>query len=272
MPQEIIKNKKEIKRVKTYIEGFDEHIEGGIPLGHVVLVSGLAGTMKSSLVFNLMYNEALHGRTSLYVSLEQSSTSLINHMVNLEFDMDRINLIILSDISKLAQTMAKMEDLKGKGAVILVDLGAIRKQVTETKLDENKDWLNVIMNIIKKVKSTGQLDLFCLDSLSALYVLARFEEPRSKLFHIFEFLRDINVTSFLISEMPLNKEKYSDYEVEDYLADGIICLDLAHHQRKVIREISVIKMRGTDCNNDVFSLDFKDGKFHALYGGKVPLI
>jgi KaiC/GvpD/RAD55 family RecA-like ATPase len=80
------------------------------------------------------------------------------------------------------------------------------------------------------------------------------------------------VTSFLISEMPLSKEKYSEYEVEDYLSDGIICLDLAHHQRKVIREFSVIKMRGTECNNDVFSLEFKDGKFHALYGGKVPLI
>jgi KaiC/GvpD/RAD55 family RecA-like ATPase len=45
--------------------------------------------MKSSLVFNIMYNEALHGKTSLYISLEQSSTSLINHMINLEYNMDK---------------------------------------------------------------------------------------------------------------------------------------------------------------------------------------
>ncbi len=269
---EIIKNKNEVKRIKTYINGFDEHIQGGIPEGHVVLISGLAGTMKSSLVFNIMYNEALHGKVSLYLSLEQSSNSLINHMINLDFNLDKINLIVLSDISKLQATISKIETVKGKGAIIMADLGSIRKQIGETKTDENKDWLNVMMNIIKKVKAAGQLDIFCLDSLSALYVLSRFQEPRSKLFYIFESLRDMDVTSFLISEMPLTKEKYSEYEVEDYLADGIICLDLVHHQRKVVREISVIKMRGTDCNIDVFSLEFKDGKFHALYGGKVPLI
>jgi circadian clock protein KaiC len=272
MPKEIIKDKKDIKRVKTYIEGFDEHIQGGIPEGHVVLISGLAGTMKSSLVFNVMYNEALHGKTSLYISLEQSSTSLLNHMINLDFNLDKVNVVTITDLSKLQSTLSKIEGMKGKGAIILADIGALRKQVGETKTDENKDWLNVIMNIIKKVKAAGELDIFCLDSLSALYVLSRFEEPRSKLFYIFESLRDIDVTSFLISEMPLTKEKYSEYEVEDYLSDGIICLDLAHHQRKVVREISVIKMRGTNCNNDVFSLDFKDGKFQALYGGKIPLV
>ena len=272
MPKDVIRDRKEVKRIKTYIEGFDEHIQGGIPEGFVVLISGLAGTMKSSLVFNIMYNEALHGKTSLYISLEQSATSLLNHMINLEFSLDKINVVTINDISKLQSTLSKIESLKGKGSMIIADLGAIRKQVTETKSDENRDWLNVIMNIVKKVKAAGQLDLFCLDSLSALYVLSRFEEPRGKLFHIFESLRDIEVTSFLISEMPLNKEKYSEYEVEDYLADGIICLDLAHHQRKVLREISVIKMRATACNNDVFSFEFSDGKFRALYGGKVPLI
>lgn len=272
MSKEVIKDKKEVKRVKTYIEGFDEHIQGGIPEDFVVLISGLAGTMKSSLVFNIMYNEALHGNTSLYISLEQSATSLLNHMINLEMKLDKINIVTIDDISKLQSTLSKIESLKGKGTVIIADMGAIRKQVTETKSDENKDWLNVIMNIIKKVKAAGQLDIFCLDSLSALYVLSRFDEPRGKLFHIFETLRDQEITSFLISEMPLNKEKYSEYEVEDYLADGIICLDLAHHQRKVLREISVIKMRGTACNNDVFSFEFSDGKFRALYGGKVPLI
>ncbi len=272
MAKDTIKDKKQVKRIKTYIEGFDDHIQGGIPEGHVVLISGLAGTMKSSLVFNIMYNEALHGKTSLYISLEQSAASLLTHMINLDYNLDKVNVITLSDISKLQSTLSKIETLKGKGSLIIADLGSIRKQVTETKSDENKDWLNVITNLVKKVKAAGELDIFCLDSLSALYVLSRFEEPRGKLFHIFEFLRDLEVTSFLISEMPLSKEKYSEYEVEDYLADGIICLDLAHHQRRVLREISVIKMRGTACNNDVFSFEFSDGKFRALYGGKVPLI
>ena len=270
LSQEIIKNKKQIKRIKTYIEGFDEHLQGGIPEGHVVLVTGVAGTMKSSVVFNILYNEALNGKVGLYISLEQAYSSLLNHMVNMEFDLDKINLIILSDISKLNETISKI--VPGKGALVITDLGSIRKQVSSMQIDSSKDWLNMIKNIIKKVKAKGQCDLFCLDSLSALYELSDFDQARTKLFQIFEFLRDQDITSFLISEMPLSKIKYSAFEVEDYLADGIIMLDLARHQRKVTREIAVVKMRATDSNNDVFSLEFSDGRFQALYGGKIPLI
>src|SRR5207249_1691337 len=38
--------------VKTHIRGFDEDVlRGGIPQGHVVLVRGASGTMKSSLAY-----------------------------------------------------------------------------------------------------------------------------------------------------------------------------------------------------------------------------
>jgi KaiC/GvpD/RAD55 family RecA-like ATPase len=33
------------ERIKTFIEGFDRILEGGIPQGHIVLVSGTPGTM-----------------------------------------------------------------------------------------------------------------------------------------------------------------------------------------------------------------------------------
>ena len=264
--QEIFKNKSEIKRIKTYIEGFDEHIQGGIPINHVVLVTGVAGTMKSSVIFNILYNEALNGRVGLYVSLEQSYWSLLNHMVNLEYDLDKVNLIVLSDISKLNEAISQISS--DKGALIMTDISII----TSNGHTSSKDWLNVIKNIVKKVKTNARCDLFCLDSLSALYELSAFEQARTKLFQIFEFLRDMEITSYLISEMPLDKSRYSEFEVEDYLADGIIMLDLARHQRKVSREIAVVKMRATACNHDIFTLEFSGGKFKALYGGKIPLI
>ena len=43
-------------RVKTYIQGLDEQMSGGVPKGHVVLISGMPGTMKSSVAFNILYN------------------------------------------------------------------------------------------------------------------------------------------------------------------------------------------------------------------------
>ena len=76
----------------------------------------------------------------------------------------------------------------------------------------------------------------------------------------------------MISEMHLDRTKFAEFEVEDFLADGVIGLYLTERHRKVSREISIVKMRGTSCNHDVFTLDFKKGKFQALYGGQIPLV
>ncbi|MBS1266676.1 MAG: hypothetical protein MAG795_00644 [Candidatus Woesearchaeota archaeon] len=270
MAREIFKNKEQIQRISTYIDGFDEHMQGGIPQGHIVLVTGVAGTMKSSLAFNILYHEATKGKVGVYLSLEQGYASLLNHFVNMNYDLDQINIMILSDISKINEAMSSID--QDKGGLLIIDLGTIRKQVGAMQISTGKDWLNLIKNIIRKSKEMGGCDHFCLDSLSALYVLADFQQARTKLFKLFEFLRDLQITSFLISEMPLTKDSYSEYGVEDYLADGIINLDLARRQRKVTREISIVKMRGTKCNHDVFSLEYSGKKFRAMYGGKIPLI
>jgi len=267
----MIENNKELKRIKLYIEGFDEQLQGGIPEGHVTLICGTAGTMKSSISFNVLYNEALEGRTGLYVSLEQSAKSLLEHAENMGYDLSKINIVIISDIAKLKDKIKDIKSAKG-GSLVISDLGAIRKEIKGTKIGPSGDWLNVIKNIIKKLKAEAQCDFFILDSLSALYVLSSFDDPRTKLFYIFEFLRDIGLTTFLISEMPLSKSKYSEYEVEDYLADGIILLQQTERFRKVIREISIIKMRATDCNTDVFTLEYKNKRFYAMQGGKPPLV
>jgi len=259
-----------IKRIKTYIQGLDEEIEGGIPEGHVILISGTAGTMKSSITFNILYNEAMNGRNCLYLTLEQSQQSFLKHIANMGYDLSKINLIILSDISKISETIAQMEG--SKGSLVITDLAAIRKQVKEMKDKPSGDWLNVIKNILIKLKEKEKLDHFALDSLSALYVLFDFKETRSTLFFLFEFFRDLNITTFLISEMPMDKSRYSEYEIEDFLSDAIIKVELAPRMRKVDRNISVVKMRTTKCNNDIFTLEFKNGVFYALYGGKTPLV
>ena len=259
----------DIKRIGTHINGLDEEIEGGVPENSVTMISGTAGTMKSSISFNIIFNEVLEGKNGLYITLEQSHSSLLQQMVGMGFDIKKINLIILSDISKISETIAQMSD---KGNLVITDLGAIRKQIKEFKESPSGDWLNVIENILKKLKEKANLEIFVLDSLSALYALSDFEKVRTKLFYLFEFFRDLNLTTFLISEMPLDKSRYSEYDIEDFLTDAIIHLELAPRMRKVDRNISIVKMRATRCNNDIFTLEFKEGNFYALYGGKTPLV
>lgn len=260
------------KRVGLYIDGFDEALQGGVPEGHVVLVCGTAGTMKTSICFNVMYNEALYNnKVGLVVLLEQSSSSFLEHAKNMGYDFSRINLIVVKDLALIEDAVNSVNSSK-VGSVVMVDMGTIRKEIHDVKLANNKSWLNVVKNLVKKLKLEAHCDLFVLDSLSALYVLSRFDDARVELFYIFEFLRDYNLTSFLISEMPLDNSKYSEYQIEDFLADGIVHIRLTPFRRNIVREISVVKMRGSKCNNDVFSLEYEGGQFRARYGGQNPLL
>lgn len=258
-----------IKRIKTYIKGLDENIQGGIPHGHVVIVHGSAGTMKSSLCFNILYNEVLlNKKNALYISLEQSYDSLMQNMVNMGYDLSKINVVNIDDLTKFS---AQLKKAKSGGNFVVIDVGAIRGQVKDVKTAENRSWLNVVKNIILRTKKEVGMDVFTFDSLQALYTLSTFNNPRMELFNFFEFVKQQDTTSYMISE-EMRDPAHSMFDNEGFLSDGIITLRLTPFRRNIVREIKVDKMRATKCNNDVFSLEFKNGAFHALYGGQNPLL
>src|SRR5207245_9887437 len=67
-------------RIRTFIHGFDDKLGGGIPEGHVVLLAGEHGKMKSTIAFNMIYqNELRDGRPGNYISMEQGREKLQRH-------------------------------------------------------------------------------------------------------------------------------------------------------------------------------------------------
>lgn len=263
--------------IGSYIENFDIALGGGIPNGHIVLVYGSAGTMKSSICFNSLYNEIVKGKKGAYISIEQSSLSLLKQMVSMGFDISKINVEVLNDANDVLKGLSKLKpDENNK--LTLIDFGTIRKELrTENTIKSKKEFsafggniVNTILKIAKTLAEKGLCDIIVIDSLTALYSLTELDDPRSEIFYLFETLRDFALTSFVISES--NMSQTSKFGIESYLVDGILHLQLTERNRKVTREISVVKMRSMSCNNDIFTLEFDGKKFRALYGGKNPLV
>src|ERR1700733_5536093 len=63
-------------RIKTGISGFDQLIDGGIPLGYNVLLVGLPGTGKSVLGLQYLYKAALEGEKGLYISIDSKQKTI----------------------------------------------------------------------------------------------------------------------------------------------------------------------------------------------------
>lgn len=226
-------------RIKSYIEGFDEALGGGIPKGSVVLISGTAGAMKSSLAYYVLYMNVLaRGLKCLYITLEQTINSLLNQMDALGMKLESV-----------------------AGSISMFDVGFLRKENKESE----KDWFELFMKNISNTQRRREIDLLVIDSLEALEVIAAFKDRREELFRLFEWLRDLDATTFIVTERPdcpLGKHLSHFRNEEEFLSDGII--NLALHsigEIDIQRRIRCIKMRGTKHEAGYLSLMWDDGKF-----------
>jgi len=230
------------ERIKTYVYGLDDLMEGGVPKDYIVLVCGHAGTMKSSLTYSIIYNAYKENRTkSIYLTLEQSKESIREHM------------------EKLGMPSRGMDN------PVVIDLARVRKEITN-KDDKPKkvDWLNSIIGVLKNYKERFGCEVIVLDSLAALYALTSFKNPRAELFEFFERLRDLNVTSFLISEVPTDRNVYGLYGIEDFLSDGILELKVQQTDRGSNLYLGVVKMRKTHHSRKLMPLIFESGRFEVI--------
>lgn len=216
-------------RIKTYIKGFDEQLGGGIPKGSLVLICGAPGTMKTTMAYNILFNSAKEdGVHGTFFTLEQGRDSLCKQMASLGMDPEEVG-----------------------GKVSVVDFGLIRRNLESM---ESKTWLDIFKLYAENLKKNTEYDLLVIDSLPVLEILSRFGNPREELFYFFEWLRQLDVTCIIISEMSSDSDTYGEHG-EDYVADGIIHTKMERiNDENIQRRIRCVKMRGAEHCTDYFTL------------------
>jgi KaiC/GvpD/RAD55 family RecA-like ATPase/ribosomal protein S27AE len=223
--------------IPTHIERLDHILKGGIPKGHVILVNGPVGSMKSSLAYHILHHCAAdQGIRGMYFSLEQNRASILRQMerIGLSREESRENLI-------------------------LVDMVDLRKAMA----GEDGDWRSILMRYVKNVKEAKDFDLFVLDSLESFKAMSEFVFSREDLAELFDWFRDLGLTTFLVSEKS-PRELLKSSQGELYLSDGAIDLVMHENRDKVHRWIRIPKMRGVDIDPRYFSFFF-DGRTFQLH-------
>lgn len=225
-------------RIRTFIRGFDERLGGGIPKGHIVLLAGETGTMKSTIGWHILYyGSEKDGRTGVFMSLEQSRESLVHHLRGMGLDP---------------------KDVDRK--ISIVDLGMIRKNLEGMA---ESTWLEIFKMYALNLKQSLDYDVLVIDSLPVLEVMARFEHPREDLFQLFEWLRDLKATTFLVTEMKARSEDFGSLG-EEFLSDAIIHTKMERvDDANIERRIRCVKIRGSAHSPNYYTLNFKNGVLEA---------
>jgi KaiC/GvpD/RAD55 family RecA-like ATPase len=206
---------KEVERVSSGIPGLDELIEGGFVRNSVNLVAGMAGTCKTTFGCQFIWEGLKKGEKGLYVTLEQSEKDIRRDMLRYGWNFSPY-----------------IEEGRCKFV-----------EITPGDVDELK------ASIINEVGRLGKVDRFVLDSLS-LAAMGWKERPeevfklRTKVFSLLKTLKNLNLTSIVIAEIPSGEQSLGRLGFEEFIVDSVILLKVLPVDIPM-RTLQIIKMRGT---------------------------
>ncbi len=203
-----------VERVQTGIPGLDELLGGGFIRRRHVVICGGPGTGKTTLAYEFLYRGAeQYGEKGLFVSLEQSPERVVDGAKALfsSWDWDRH-----------------------------LDSNIV---VTRVQIDDFTHLQDIIGNYVKEhgVKRVA------LDSLTLLRLYFRGEDAyRNNLYELLTFLGDLDCTTLLTLEKAMNRRSDAQYDMEEFVADGVINMYLVPKERDRLRVLEIVKMRDTD--------------------------
>ncbi len=216
----------ETKWFRTGIPGVDVlFANGALPRGSAVLLIGGPGSGKTLFALQSMYKAAERGERALFVTLEEEPERLFDHMRDFGWDPDRfvgsrIRVLRLSpfDISRSVEALLEKEK------------GDLEIDVRPIMIDE--DYSPTVVYI---------------DSISAIAAAFSGEERSYRVYidQLFRMLREMKVTSFLISETEDTMKQLTPSGVEEFLADGVLVIHTIRRGDKKLRGFEIYKMRGT---------------------------
>ena len=227
-----------VTRVSTGIKGFDELIRGGIPQGHLILISGNPGTGKSILCAQILYNSALKGKKCLYLNLEQNEGRLENQMIQFGWNPKRVekNLKIVSiDTSDPSIVEFILNEIK-KTNYNLIALDSL-DTISSSPLPEHE---------------LGKLGMEKIVSTTFPTVLDTATVARLKLKKIFTAISKSGATALLTSEKVENAPGITRHTISEFLCDGIVLLHAVEGEEG-FRTLDIPKMRLTKQRSGIYS-------------------
>jgi len=221
----------EIERESIGIAKVDNMIEGGIPKGAIIGLSGPPGVGKSIFSLHFLLEGARKGEKCVYINLEEPESNILN-MIN-QFDFAK-------EFNKF-----------------------IEEEKIIIRCFTYPEYEKVYCDLFQKIKEDEKIKRLVIDSFNCFFS-ASFNPESLTLEHevnirrvinqAFSMLRRKELTSLLILEMEMNKQTRFYYNVP-YLVDGIINLDFLE-LGTIERRIFVPKMRWTN--------QFKESKSYDI--------
>ena len=217
------------KRVSTGIRALDKMFKGGgYTRGSTTLISGTAGTGKTSLAVAFAVERCNRGERCLFLSYEESSGQLIQNMSSIGFHLEPL---IKKGLLKIVSTRPSFFGLE--------------------------------MHLLDLYKTIGNFNpkSVVIDPLTSLIAEGNQREIQSMVTRMIDLLKSKGITGFFTSLVSSTAQNYTSGEVgvSSLIDTWIVVRELEEDEgKRRIRGLYIVKSRGTKHSSDVHKLVLSD--------------
>lgn len=241
-----------IQRIRTGIKGFDELVQGGLPIASTTLLCGTPGTGKSIFGLEYVYNGARKfGDKCLYVSFEQSEEEMRSQAELLGMDLSA-----LEKKKKLELWHIPPTELDQDTAEKII--AKVTREKFKRLVVDSVSTLSINAPIYESTKDISLVDVMKERSFFSPPIIGDMIIKR----FIYNFVNDLknvdHCTTILISEAAEKGEYISRDTISEFICDGVILMKFESMIGDFSRNILVRKMRHTNNDENVHPLEISN--------------
>ena len=218
----------EREKCVTGIEGLDNILGGGIPTNNIVLVTGTAGTGKTTLAFEFLVRGAMRGESGVLITTAESKNKLLANIPSLVFYDEKI-------LGKQLLTVTLKDLIDGTDKSF-------------GKADEPV--MDKLIASIEKLVIGAKARRLVIDSIDT--VLPDEKEDRLNTYFLTtlsEMLHKHGSTAILVSKASTAESGIGS------VVDGIIQMSNLERKSDLLRTMQVPKMKGTAHSRAKYVID-----------------
>ncbi len=224
----------EVKRLRTGVEGLDSLLQGGIPEGFFVAVTGEPGCGKTIFSIHFINRGIEDEDKCIYVTTEESRESIIRQAS--QFNMDFSKRIEENKLIIIDALMGRTD----KWSLQSLDMEALVSKIIEAKKELGYGRARVV-----------------IDSLSAFW-LDKPAMARRYSYYVKKVLSKWDFTMLAVSQYAITTAESFGFGIE-HIADGIIRFRRVIRGGELKRFVVIEKMRQTDHSRYLHEIDIKPG-------------
>lgn len=227
----------QIERVRTGVPGLDDMLNGGIPKKHHTVLVGGPGTGKTTFGMQFLYKGVKDaGEKGAFISLEEQPAR------------------IMENVRQAFPGWLDFEELVKNKSLLIEKRQPLAAWSTGEKYAPGFEHF---LDMVQSLVTQEGYKRVVIDSITILKLY--FHSPsefRRNVFQLMELVGNLDATLIFTAEAKSAERERLEFELEHYVADGVIALYNLPREEKLVRALQVHKMRGTSHSTKMVPLQF----------------